>query len=66
MAKSKRTDNKHRAKMTGIFTEEMPEKCEHYARFMSHLTRSQADVIFYGLFCMMIVLLIIAAQMYTK
>jgi hypothetical protein len=54
------------SKMTGSFNAPTPNKCVHYARFMKHLTRAEADTIFYSLFVTMIVLLIIAAQMYTK
>jgi hypothetical protein len=52
--------------MTGAFTIVTPEKCEHYARFMQHIGRDQADAIFWTLFAFMIILLIIASTMYTK
>ena len=54
------------AKMAGHFTVVDPDQCEYYARFINHLTRRQADVIFWGNFCLTIILLIIASQMYTK
>lgn len=52
--------------MAGHFTEIDPEQCRHYALFLAQLSRKQADVIFWGNFCLTIVLLIIASQMYTK
>lgn len=52
--------------MAGHFTQTNPEQCEHYARFIHRLGRRQADVIFWGNFCVTIILLIIASQMYTK
>jgi hypothetical protein len=35
--------------MTGIFSTPTPEKCNHYARFMQHLGRHEAEAIFWTL-----------------
>lgn len=36
--------------MTGKFSEKDPERCHHYARFMSHLTLAEANTVFWLLF----------------
>lgn len=51
---------------TGMFTEQDPRKCTHYARFLDHISRQQADGIFWGLFVTVLLLLTISSTMYTR
>lgn len=52
--------------MAGHFDEVDPEQCAHYALFLSKITRTQADLLFWCLFCFTISLLTVASHMYTK
>lgn len=36
--------------MMGKFTEKDPERCTHYAKFLSHLTLAEANTVFRLLF----------------
>jgi hypothetical protein len=51
---------------TGKFTPLDEIRCNHYARFMKSLSRTQADIIFWVLFILVICLLAISSNMYTK
>lgn len=43
-----------------------PEKCQHYAGFMSHLNRRQFDALYWTLFITVILSLFIASWIYQR
>ncbi|KUJ14930.1 uncharacterized protein LY89DRAFT_671327 [Mollisia scopiformis] len=52
--------------MTGQFTEKDPQRCAHYARFMSHLTLAEANSIFWLLFITVLILMCISSLQHHK
>lgn len=50
--------------MGGEFTPYDPVRCEHYARFTSHLDRIHFDVIYWVLFLCVIATLFLASWIY--
>ncbi|KAG9247479.1 hypothetical protein BJ878DRAFT_177516 [Calycina marina] len=47
--------------MTGSFSEKDPERCAHYAGFMSHLNLTEANLIFWLLFLVVLILMCISS-----
>lgn len=52
--------------MTGQFSTADPQRCKHYARFFKHLTASEANLIFWMLFLLVLILLCTASAIHNK
>ncbi|RKF72185.1 hypothetical protein GcM3_098015 [Golovinomyces cichoracearum] len=52
--------------MTTIFSEKSPERCTHYARFFEYLTVVEANLIFWSLFILVLILLCTASSIHHK
>ncbi|KAH8661511.1 hypothetical protein BGZ60DRAFT_433325 [Tricladium varicosporioides] len=52
--------------MTGKFTEKDTQRCAHYARFMKHLSLTQANTIFWTLFVLTLALMCVSSIQHHK
>jgi hypothetical protein len=53
-------------KMTGKFSEKDPERCVHYAGFMSHISLAQSNGIFWVLFMIVLLLMCLSSLQHHK
>lgn len=51
---------------TGQFAEKDPLRCKHYAGWIEHIRRREADLIFWCLFGVVILLLVIASSAFNR
>lgn len=51
---------------TGQFAEKDPARCKHYAGWIEHIGRREADLIFWCLFGTVILLLVIASSAFNR
>lgn len=55
-----------KSNMTGRFSDQDPERCAHYAGFMSHLSLMQANIIFWVLFMVVLLLMCVSSFQHHK